>query len=177
MNVKKLFLTILTLAFLFGSTGAVWSQAYAAKSAPPNILTQKITNQARVDISLGKSGVFMPSSAYTTNLTLTRTVPDGYYQPNNIRFTQRWTEITLFASNGAKITQAYGINYVYFTLNGWERRAWDAGMLNIYQYDTDKYKWVVCPFTHLVANKNAPRGRLTCVFTKFGVFGLGGIKN
>jgi len=176
MNAKKFFLTVLTLAILIGSTGTGWTQAYAAKSPPPDIRTEKITYQVKADISLGKSGVFMPSSAYTANLTLTRTVPDSYYQPNNIRFIQRWTEITLTNSQGTKITQVFGINYVYFTLNSWERRAWDAGMLSIYQYDTDQNKWVVCPFTHLVANKNAPRGRLTCVFTKFGVFGLGGIK-
>jgi hypothetical protein len=176
MNTRRFFLTVLTLAILIGSTGAGWIQVYAATSAPPNILTQKITGQVREDISLGKSGVFMPSSAYTANLTLTRSVPGTNYQPNDIRFTQRWTEISLKDSQGAKITQVFGINYVYFTLNGWERRAWDAGLLSIYQFDTDKNKWVVCPFTHLVDNKNAPRGRLTCVFTKFGVFGLGGIK-
>jgi hypothetical protein len=176
MDTRKLFLTLLILAILIGSTGAGWTHAYAAKSPPPNILTQKIAFQAREDISLGKSGIFMPSSAYTATLTLTRTIAGSNYQPNNIRFTQRWTEIALTDSQGKKITQVFGINYVYFTLNGWERRAWDAGLLSIYQYDTDNNKWVVCPFTHLVANKNAPRGRLTCVFTKFGVFGLGGLK-
>jgi hypothetical protein len=176
MNTRRFFITILTLAILIGTTGAGWTQVYAARSAPPNILTQQITYQAREDISLGKSGVFMPSSAYTATLTLTRTVPNSNYQPNDIRFTQRWTEVTVTNSQGAKITQVVGINYVYFTLNGWERRAWDAGLLSIYQFDTDKNKWVVCPFTHLVDNKNAPRGRLTCVFTKFGVFGLGGLK-
>lgn len=177
MCAKKLLLLILSLIVLIGATGVNFSQGLAAKSSAHDTLTQKITFQAKEDISLGKSGIFMPSSAWSANLKLTRTDPSANSPTNPIWFTQRWTEVSLYDDSGAELKQVFGINYIYFTLNGWERRAWDAGMLNIYQYDTDNNKWVVCPFTHLVANKNAPRGRLTCIFTKFGVFGLGLVRS
>ena len=47
----------------------------------------------------------------------------------------------------------------------------DQGELKIYRWDQDKLDWIECP-TFLVEMKNLPHGRVTCIMTAFGTYGI-----
>jgi len=64
-------------------------------------------------------------------------------------------------------------NGTYFiNLNADDRAAWNKGKLGIYYYDTTKDTWKECA-TRLIASKNAPYGRVSCLILKeFGLYGI-----
>jgi hypothetical protein len=170
LNVRRLLQFLLLIAITIGSLGFGWLPSIAANETGKAI-TQKITAGAREDVGLGRSGVFMPSSAYSGDLTLTR----GEFKSTKIgslRFTEPAVEVSLSTGSTSEIQKVTGIVYVYFKLLSWERRLWDEGNLHIYQLDTKTGKWVACPNVKLVAGKNSPHGRLACVMTEFGTFAM-----
>jgi hypothetical protein len=170
MAARKIFFCLLAFTIVVGATGLGWNSAYAARLAKKSI-TQEITAQAREDVFLGRSGVFLPSSAYTGELTLTRIEPKST-RISGLRFTEPFIEVQLTTGSNSQVKQVTGIVYVYFKLLSWERRLWDDGNLSIYQLDTKTGKWVACPNLKLVAGKNSPHGRLACVMTDFGTFAM-----
>jgi hypothetical protein len=170
MNAKKLLQMLLIVAITIGALGFGWLPSFAAKETKKTI-TQKITGGAREDVGLGRSGVFMPSSAYTGELTLTRnefkTTKIG-----NLRFTEPAIAVSLIAGGTSDVKKVTGVVYVYFKLLPWERRLWDEGTASIYQLDSETGKWVACANVRLVSGKNSPNGRLACVMTEFGTFAM-----
>jgi len=154
--------------------GFGWLPSIAAKE-PENTITQKITAQARVDAGLGRSGVFMPSSAYTGELTITRAELNST-RTDGLRLTEPAVEVSLSAGGKTEIKKTTGVVYVYFKLLSEERRLWDKGTLSIYQLDPETGKWVACSTVKLVAGKNSPHGRLACVMAEFGTFVMATIK-
>ena len=69
------------------------------------------------------------------------------------------------------------MTYVYFNINGSERRAWDQGQLSIMYWDVADETWKTCP-TFLVRNKNEEEGRqrqsgrLACVAPQITTYTL-----
>ena len=172
MNTRKLLQSLLVIVITIGALGFGWLPSFAAKEAEKTI-TQKITAQAREDVGLGRSGVFFPSSAYTGDLTLTRTgQKQGFSKVGGLRFTEPSVEVRLTTGSKSEVTKVTGIVYVYFKLLSWERRLWDEGNLKIYQLDPKTGKWVACPNVKLVSGKNSPHGRLACVMTEFSTFAM-----
>lgn len=170
MNARRLLQILLVIAITVGALGFGWLPSFAAKETE-KIITQKITGGAREDVGLGRSGVFMPSSAYTGDLTLTRTAKT-LTRSGNLRFTEPGVQVSLSTASTSEIKKVTGIVYVYYKLLAWERRLWDEGSLSIYQLDPDSGKWVACPNVKLVSGKNSPHGRLACVITEFGTFAM-----
>lgn len=174
MTARKIFLFLLAFTIVVGATGLGWNSVFAARLAGKTI-TQKITAQAREDVFLGRSGVFLPSSAYTGELSLTRIEPKST-RVGKLRFTEPFIEIKLTTGSKSEVKKVTGVVYVYFKLLSWERRLWDEDNLSIYQLDTQTGKWVACPTLKLVAGKNSPHGRLACVMTEFGTFAMATIE-
>jgi len=168
MNARKLLQSLLVFAITTGALGLGWLPSIAAKETE-NTITQKITAQARVDVGLGRSGVFMPSSAYTGELTITRMELNST-RTGGLRLTEPAVEVSLSAGSKTEIKKVTGVVYVYFKLLSEERRLWDKGTLSIYQLDPETGKWVACSNVKLVAGKNSPHGRLACVMAEFGTF-------
>lgn len=132
-------------------------------------ITKPLTYQKPLDISLGKGGVYFPSSNYTGRAVLTRLEPKN---TKKLTFTHRWLDIRLFDPNGKEIKTVYGFVYVYFNLNADDLAAWNKGKLGIYYYNITKDTWDECA-TRLIASKNSPYGRVSClILDEFGRYGI-----
>jgi hypothetical protein len=130
-----------------------------------------LTYQEPADIHLGKAGVFMVSSSYNASATINRFETHGLYPAEDLVFFDRWLNFGIYDYLGNPYVGLYGFNYVYFNLKFQTRRLWDQGELKIYRWDQDKLDWIECP-TFLVEMKNLPHGRVTCIMTAFGTYGI-----
>jgi hypothetical protein len=151
----------------------------AREHAKPVFTSQNsigVTRQAAfgrtIDLYLGNAGIFMPSSNYLGTVELRRMTEHQSTRGLDFVFVQRLLEFTIADNTGRDFNQVFGINYIYFNLDRQQRLAWEDGALSIMHYDDDEGKWVECLATHLVTTKNEPHGRLACVPTQFGVYGL-----
>ena len=130
-----------------------------------------LTYQQQADLYLGKAGVFVLSSSYNATATVNRIVPDKTFPADDLEFFDRWLDFGIYDYYGNPYLGLWGFNYVYFNLKYQTRRLWDEGELGIYRWDITKRAWVECP-TYLVEMKNLPHGRVTCVMTAFGLYGI-----
>lgn len=123
----------------------------------------------KIDVSLGRAGIFLPSSNYKGTLILSRINP---LPTENLTFTQRWIDIQIYDSDWREIKTASGYVFVYFNLDQNSREAWDQGLLRIFHYNSNKESWKECK-TRFVAEKNVPYGRVrTLILKDFGLYGL-----
>lgn len=135
-------------------------------------VTREATFGRTIDLYLGNAGIFMPASNYLGTVELRRMTEDFSAPTRDFRFAQRLLEFTIADNTGRDFNQVFGINYIYFNLNRQQRLAWEDGELSILHYDNREGKWDECLATHLVTTKNEPNGRLACIPTQFGVYGL-----
>lgn len=168
MKARYAIFPLMALMIALSAVSGAWSAVYAKE--PNASASFNIKYQEAEEVFLGKGGVFMPSSNYTAFATINRWDPYGIDR-QGLRFIERLIEFRIYDSNTEAFSQLWGVNYVYFTLEVRQRRMWDAGELSIYYYNESTLKWVECP-TWLVAHKNAPHGRVTCVMPGFGYYGL-----
>jgi hypothetical protein len=168
MKAKHVIFPLVALLIALSGVSGTWGVAYADE---PNASANfNLTYQQAEEVFLGKGGVFMPSSNYTAVATINRWNPYGIDR-QGLRFIERWIEFRIYDANTEPFNLLWGVNYVYFTLEVRQRRMWEAGELSIYYYNESTRNWDECP-TWLVAHKNAPHGRLTCVMPNFGYYGL-----
>ena len=167
MKQKKIVSLILLLGMVFTLTIFSWEKVVASEKTTS--ITKTLVYQKPLDISLGKGGVYFPSSNYTGSAVLTRLEPVDTKQ---IRFSQRWIDIHLYDKSGKEFKNVYGYVYVYFNLNVEDRAAWNKGNLSIYHYNEVKKIWEESE-TQLLTNKNVPYGRVKVLVQEFGLFGLG----
>ena len=130
-----------------------------------------LTYQDQEDLFLGKAGVFMVSSSYNATATINRFETKGIYPAEDLEFFDRWLDFGIYDYYGNPYLGLYGFNYVYFNLKYQTRRLWDEGELSIYRWDENRRDWVNCP-SFLVEMKNLPHGRVTCIMTTFGTYGI-----
>ncbi len=156
-----MFVVVFSLTFL--------SREKANASEKIASITKTLVYQKPLDISLGKGGVYFPSSNYSGSAVLSR--PDSV-KTKQITFSQRWIDIHLYDSNGKEFKNVYGHVYVYFNLNVEDRAAWNKEKLSIYHYNESKKIWEKSE-THLLDNKNVPYGRVKVLVNEFGLYGLG----
>jgi hypothetical protein len=123
------------------------------------------------DLYLGKAGVYMVSSSYNATATMNRFVPGELYPAEGLEFYDRWLDFGIYDYYGNPYRGLWGFNYAYFNLKYHTRRLWDEGELSIFRWDSVRKEWIECP-TYLVELKNLPHGRLTCVMTAFGTYGI-----
>lgn len=167
MRRTKKQLVVFGLILIFALTSGYWQTAKAHRES--DSITRSLIREKPLDISIGKGGVYFPSSSYSGYVILTRVKPEN---TKELRFTQRWTDIHVFESSGKEINSVYGYVYIYFNLNSEDYVAWNKGKLSIYHYNESKKAWEACE-TQLLASKNAPYGRVRFLITdEFGRYGL-----
>jgi hypothetical protein len=169
-SIKKSLMVTFVLLVLGASVFGGWSQAIAAVEGAASI-TKQVTGGKPFDINVGDGGMSSPSSMYSARLKLARVVPNNRTLGDK-RFINRWIDISVVDDSAATARPVAGLVYVYFNLDRQTRPLWDAGELKIYYLDTDKHKWTECIVNALLPSKKAPLGRLACVATKFGRYGL-----
>lgn len=168
MYSKRVFLFMAALLIACSALGATWASGLAREAREWSTFT--LTLEQPEDVFLGKGGVFMVSSSYNGYAVISRWEPYGLKHPG-LKFVDRWIEFRIYGQDTEEFEILYGFNYVYFNLTNAQRQLWNSDDLRIYHYDESTAKWVECP-TYLVANENSPNGRLTCVMTEFGFYGL-----
>lgn len=133
----------------------------------------RLTFQRRLDLSHGNGGIFLPSSNYTGFAALSRIPFEELPESRRLEFVQEGLQFNFFDDQGKAFPRAFGMIYVYFNLTGDTRAAWNSGDLGIYRYNTSRNTWVSCDFgPYLIQTTNRPNGRLACVVTDFGLYGL-----
>lgn len=113
----------------------------------------------------------MLSSSYNAVATINRFDIDNTYPSDDLEFYDRWLDFGIYDYYGNPYLGLWGFNYVYFNLKYHTRQLWDAGDLNVYHWDAARKDWIKCP-SYLVEMKNLPHGRITCVMTEFGLYGI-----
>ena len=160
-----LFATVIVLVLMV----VLWVPAFAEEEV--STAYYPLTYQEQADLFLGKAGVFVVSSSYNATATVNRFEPGSTYPADDLEFYDRWLDFGIYDYYGNPYLGLWGFNYAYFNLKYHTRRLWDEGELSIYRWDVDKVDWVKCP-TFLVEMKNLPHGRVTCVMTTFGTYGI-----
>lgn len=160
-----LFATLIVLGMLFGGGQSAFADDGVSTAY------YFLTYQEPADVHLGKAGVFMVSSSYNAQATINRFDPDKTYPAEDLEFFDRWLDFGIYDYFGNPYQGLWGFNYAYFNLKYHTRKLWDAGELNIYRWDEDFEEWVECP-SFLVEMKNLPHGRVTCIMTTFGLYGI-----
>ena len=173
MILRKPALALVALAIAFSALTGSWESGFAVSE--PDSATFWLTTEQPAEVYLGKGGVSMVKNYYNGSAVIHRIEPDKTYPSKDLQFVERWIEFHVFTPWGEPAPDFLGLNYVYFDLTKRERLAWEDGLLNIYYYDRYQYEWLPCP-TKYVADENPPHGRLACVMTDFGLFGLAKLK-
>jgi len=155
---------VLPLLVIMPSISAVAEEDISTEYFP-------LTYQQQADLYLGKAGVFVLSSSYNATATVNRIDPNYTYPSPDLEFFDRWLDFGIYDYYGNPYLGLWGFNYVYFNLKYETRRLWDEGELGIYRWDITKKDWVECS-TYLVEMKNLPHGRVTCIMTTFGLYGI-----
>lgn len=136
------------------------------------VVRQDVEFGETVDFYRGNAGVFLPSSAYNGEIELSRISTEATDPNQDIEFVHRLLEYRVFDGNDREVRLVRGLNYIYFNLNQQTFAAWDRGDLNIYHYNPDEREWEPCEFQIHIGTVNRPYGRLACVATEFGFYGL-----
>ncbi len=169
MKFKKPALALVALVIACGAL--IGSQESGLAVSEPDSATFWLTEGQPAEVYLGKGGVSMVKNYYNGSAVIFRIEPYKTYADEDLRFIERWIEFHVYDPQGAPAASFLGLNYVYFNLTKQEKLAWEDGLINIYYYDRYLYDWIACP-TNYVADENPPHGRLSCVMTDFGLFGL-----
>lgn len=169
MKSRNLLLTVFATVLLIGLTFGIWIPSFAEEEVSTAYYT--IFYQEPADVYLGKAGVFMVNSSYNAIATINRFYPDNTYPSEDLRFYDRWLDFGIYDFLGNPYKGLYGFNYAYFDLKFNTRKLWDEGELSIYRWDVDRRNWVTCS-SYLVEMKNLPHGRVTCIMTSFGLYGI-----
>jgi LysM repeat protein len=137
-----------------------------------NLNVSRVSFGKAADIYQGNAGVYMPSSNYDARVVVARHFAYNYEMPRGLHLVQNPLEFRVVDENGDRISEIFGLNYVYFNLSRENRRAYDNGDLAIYHYNPAVKGWERCEFQMLIDTKNGPNGRLACVAQDFGLFAL-----
>jgi hypothetical protein len=168
MKNHKLILIIVAFALCFALATNSWESVNAKNKI--TTITKNLVYQKPLDISLGRGGVYFPSSFYTGTAELKRIEP---VHTKKLTFTQRWIDIKLYNTSGKSITTPRGFAYVYFVLNVEDRDAWNKDKLGIYQYNEAKKIWEETSARLITTDTNAPYGRLSLLIAdRYGLYGL-----
>jgi hypothetical protein len=171
MKPKTFFLAFLALVMALNSLGLTFSGALAAD---PTLSKKVVFGKEYDEVVDGKVGVYMPSSAFDATLGLTLTTPDSSkpFKDTQMKFVQRWANISMTRTNGKQFDQVFGLIYLYFNLTEADRKLYDEGRLSIYRYIAEDKDWKACDALVFLKNENKPNGRLACVISKFGQYTL-----
>ncbi len=169
MKLRNLLLYFFATITVLGLSYGTWHPAFAEEDV--STAYYSLTYQEPADVYLGKAGVFMVSSSYNATATINRFDPDKTYLTDNLEFYDRWLDFGIYDYFGNPYIGLWGFNYAYFNLKYNTRKLWEDGDLSIYRWDIDRKDWIECP-SYLVELKNLPHGRVTCIMTTFGVYGI-----
>jgi hypothetical protein len=168
-RLKRSLTFIIMLFVLSGMFFGITKSAFADEDV--STAYYYLSYQEPADVFLGKAGVFMISSSYNAQATINRIVPDNNYPAEDLEFFDRWLDFGIYDFLGNPYKGLYGFNYAYFNLKYRTRKLWDSGDLSIYRWNDVSKEWVECP-SFLVEMKNLPHGRVTCIMTTFGLYGI-----
>lgn len=169
MKLRNHHLYLFAVFFVMGFF--IFSWEYVQAEEDVSTAYYSLTYQEPADVFLGKAGVFMVRSSYNAIATINRFDPDFTHPSEDLVFYDRWLDFGIYDYLGNPYTGLYGFNYAYFNLKYNTRRLWDEGKLSIYRWDINKRDWVKCP-SYLVEMKSLPHGRVSCIMTTFGFYGI-----
>lgn len=169
-KLKKIVFVLAVLAIASAAAFGGWSQVSAAGERA-NSMIEKVVGGKPFDIYVGDGGVSSPNSMYNTQLKVARTIPYDRYVGDK-RFINRWIDISVVNDSVTNSRPVVGLVYPYFNLDRQTRPLWDSGELKIYYLDAKQGKWTECAANTLLPSKNNPLGRVACVATRFGRYGL-----
>jgi hypothetical protein len=169
MKFRNHHLYLFAVFFILGLFFISWETALAEEDV--STAYYPLTYQEPADVFLGKAGVFMVSSSYNAIATINRFDPDYTHPSDELEFHDRWLGFGIYDYLGNPYLGLWGFNYAYFNLKYNTRRLWDEGELSIYRWDDDTNDWIKCP-SYLVERKSLPHGRVTCIMTTFGLYGI-----
>jgi hypothetical protein len=136
------------------------------------VVVQRVRFERAEDVFIGNMGMFMPKSNYTAWLQLTRYEKNNSVAQQGLSFVRDLIDVRMLDEDEDEIERVFGLNYLYFNLNRQTRNLYDDGDLDIYFYNPEERQWEPCEFQYLIKTKNGPYGRLSCVITDFGLYGL-----
>jgi hypothetical protein len=167
---KRSSILLMALMIIASAVFGGWSQASASGERATSII-KNVVGGKPFDIYVGDGGMSSPNSMYNSELKVARTVPYNRYLGDK-RFINRWIDISVVDDSTANSRPVVGLVYVYFNLDRQTRPLWDSGELKIYYLDTKNSKWTECSVNTLLPSKRDPYGRVACVATRFGRYGL-----
>jgi len=158
MTLKKSILSAVVIILALGLIAASLQATYSLRKGET------------VSYASGRAGVTLVNSQFSGTVTLNRkdTKKLADDQP---AFTQKFLDVRLKDSNGNRITHVVGSVYVYFVARDKDLRAFDAGELAIFFFDTWKGEWTECK-TYVVS-RGTDSQSLACRIRVFGLYGLG----
>ena len=159
MTLKKSVLTIVVLVLAFTLIAASLQATYPLKRGE------------NVSFAAGRAGVTFIKSQFSGTVTVTRKDSSKKIAEEQPEFTLRHLDVRLKDSKGNRIKHVLGAVYVYFVARDKDVRAWEAGELAIFFYDTWTGEWTECD-TFLVS-RGTDGQSLACRIRVFGLFGLG----
>lgn len=171
MNKKKTLqigLIVVTTMVLVGLTvGAVVAQARQNRKEAVIKVGQPF------DLSVGNAGISSPESQYSGRLVVEKFDHPPNYGLGYFVFTQAMMDARIYDFEGKEVENVYGLVQVYFNLDTVQRRKWDDPDANMSIWYKDLFlgEWVKCP-TRLVRAVEAPRGRLVCPISQFGLYAV-----
>lgn len=159
MTLKKSILTAVVLVLAFTLIAASLQATYPIKKGET------------VSFASGRAGVTYVKSQYSGTVTLTRKDSSKKIAEEQPEFTQMHLDVRFKDSKGNRIKHVLGAVYVYFLIRDKDLRAFEAGELAIYFYDTWTGEWTECN-TFLVSRGSKGQS-LACRIRVYGLYGLG----
>ena len=159
MTLKKSILTAVVIVLAFTLIAASLQATYPIKKGET------------VSLASGRAGVTFIKSQYSGTVTLTRKDSSKKIAEEQPEFTQNYLDVRFKDSKGNRIKHVLGAVYVYFLIRDKDLRAFEAGELAIYFYDTWTGEWTECN-TFLVSRGSKGQS-LACRIRVYGLYGLG----
>ncbi|OGO26281.1 MAG: hypothetical protein A2W33_10070 [Chloroflexi bacterium RBG_16_52_11] len=159
MTLKKSILTALVLILALGLIAASLQATYSLRKGET------------VSFASGRAGITFVKSQFSGTVTLTRKDSSKKLAEDQPAFTQKHLDVRLKDTQGNRIKHVVGSVYVYFVARDRDLRAWDAGELAIFFYDTWKGEWTEC--NTFVVSRGTNGQSLACRIRVFGLYGLG----
>jgi len=159
MTLKKSVLTAVVIVLAFTLIAASLQATYPIKKGET------------VSLASGRAGVTYVKSQYSGTVTLTRKDSSKKIAEEQPEFTQMHLDVRFKDSKGNRIKHVLGAVYVYFMARDKDVRAFEAGELAIYFYDTWTGEWTECN-TFLVSAGTKGQS-LACRIRVYGLYGLG----
>lgn len=177
MKKRKRMQMALLMLMLFSLLAAGGAQVFASPPQdrkPPEPIEIELEFGEKYEVSIGRSGVHIPSSSMKGTLRFEKEPNERNYEGAWHVFTQAWAIVNGYDEDEKEFERVFGNAQIFFDLDVTQRRYYDDPDRNmsIWYYDTFEIGWVKCPTALVRVGPAAPHGRLVCPMTYFGRYGV-----